>query len=149
MTVMIGGIDNSLATRVASKTVTFTGASTLGLAGTNTTWFTVQGGLVVVEYLAGRVTTNTSVSGAATITLGVTGSTSLFIGATTASGLVTTAEIWETTTPTANGIAAAAALKGIIIDQNIISAVAAFNITGGVIEMNCIWRPLTPGATLA
>lgn len=149
MPVIVGGIDNSIATRCATKTVTFTGASTLGLAGTNTTWFTVVGGLVVVEYLAGRVTTNTTVSGAATITLGVTGNTSLFIGATTASGLVTTAEIWESTTPTANGIAAAAALKGIIIDQNILSAVAAFNITAGVIEMNCIWRPLTPGATLA
>jgi hypothetical protein len=149
MPVVVGGIDNSIGQRVATKTVTFTGASTLGLAGTNTTWFTVTGGLVVVQYLAGRVTTNTAVGGAATITLGITGSTALFIGATTASGLVTTAEIWESTTPTANGIAAAAALKDIIIDQNIISAVAAFNITAGVIEMNCVWRPLTPGAVLA
>ena len=133
--------------RVASKTVTFTGASGLGQSATNTTWFTVTG-LILVEFIAGRVTTNLTVSAGATITLGVTGSTSLFIAATAGSTLLTSAEIWASTTATAAGIAIPAALKAVAIDANILSAVAVNNITAGVIEMNLIWRPLTPGATV-
>lgn len=134
--------------RLATKTVTFTGASTLGLSGTSTTWFTVAGGLVLIEDIAGRVTTSLTVSAGATITLGVAGSTSLFIGATAGSALLTSAEIWASTTPTAAGIALPATDKAIVIDANIVSAVAVNNITAGVIELNVSWHPLTPGATL-
>ena len=48
---------------LSSKTVTFTGASGLGQSGTNTVWFTAAGGLIVIEHIAGRVTT--SLTGAA------------------------------------------------------------------------------------
>lgn len=134
--------------RLARTTVTFDGTSGKGLHGTNTTWFTVTGGLVRVIAIAGRVTTN--VTGASsTATLGVTGSTSLFIGATTGTALLTSAEIWVSTTPTTAGLALPGAVQNIVIDANILSAMHATNdITGGVIEMNCIWSPITPGATL-
>lgn len=133
---------------LSTKTVTFTGASGLGLNGSNTVWFTVSGGLVLIEYIGGRATT--SLTGAtATLTLGVVGSTSLFIGATTATTLTTSAEIWVSTTATAAGIAVPAANKGILIDANVVSLIGTANITAGVLELNCIWRPFTPGATLS
>lgn len=145
--VTAGTLGNS-SPRTASKTVTFTGASGVGLHATNTVWFTVTGGLIIIDYIAGRVTTNLT-GASATATLGVVGSTSLFVAATTATTLTTAAEIFASTTATAAGLAAPAATKGIIIDANIVSAMHATNdITGGVLEMNVIWRPLTPGATL-
>ena len=143
-----GTLGNGIS-RSASKTVTFTGGSGLGLSGTNTAWFTVTGGLVLIERISGRVTTSLTVAAGATATLGVTGSTALFIAATLGSALLTSAEIWMSTTPTAAGLAAPAACKDIVIDANVLSAIATNDITGGVIEMNVIWRPLTPGAVLA
>ncbi len=135
--------------RVVSKTITFTGASGLGLHGTATTAFTLAGGFVLVEYIAGRVTTNLA-GATATVTLGITGSTTLFIGTTTATAMLTSAEVWATTTPTAAGIAAPAADKGIIINGSVLvsSTHVSADVTSGVLEINCIWRPLTPGATL-
>ena len=133
--------------RFAQKSVTFTGASGLGLAATNTVWFTVSGGAVIVRFIAGRVTTNLA-GATATLTLGVVGSTSLFIGATTATTLITTADLWVSTTATAAGIALPAATKDILIDANIVSAVATQDITSGVLVLDCVWEPMVDGATL-
>ena len=140
--------DPSAQSRLLRKTVTFTGASGLGQSGSNTVWFTQSGGLVVVDEIAGRVTTNLA-GATATITLGIVGSTGLFVAATTATLLVTTAAIWVSTTPTDAGLALPAAVKQIVINANIVSAVAVADITSGVLEMNVRWHPLTPGAALA
>lgn len=134
--------------RLSSKTVTFTGASGLGASATNTVWFTQSGGLILVKYIAGRCTT--TLTGAnATLTLGVIGSTALFIAATTATTLIAgTSDIWVSTTATLGGIVETASDVSEVINGNIVSAVATANITGGVLELNVIWVPLTPGATL-
>lgn len=134
--------------RVTSTTVTFTGASGLGLHGTSTTIFTVTGA-VLIEYIAGRVTTNLT-GASATVTLGTTNKTTVFIGTTTATGLVTTAENWVSTTPTQGAIAVPTACQNTVVSENVIlsSTHASADVTGGVIEINAIWRPLTPGATL-
>ena len=134
--------------RVASKTITFTGASTLGLHGTATTCFTVTG-LILVEFIGGRVTTNLE-GATATLTLGVTSATTLFIGTTTATDLLTTAANWVSTTPTAGGLALPAAMQAIATNANVLcsSTHVSADVTAGVLEINMIWRPLTPGATV-
>ena len=127
---------------LATKTVTFTGAATLGGAASNTTWFTVTGE-VLVEYIVGWcVGTLGEAAPTATITLGITGSTSLFIAATNSTGL-TTGLFWVSATPTANGIAVPAALKGIAITDNILSACATQNTNSGSLRIDCWWRPLS------
>ncbi len=145
----VGITDPNAGPRFAQFTVTFTGASGLGLHGTNTTAFTVSGGFVLIRWIAGRVTTNLA-GATATLTLGVTGSAAGFIGTTTATGLLTTAEIWMSATPTANLLAVPAANKDIVIDQNILiaSTHVSADITSGVLVIECVWEPLTAGATL-
>ena len=139
------GVNESKVERT-TKTITFTGAAGAGEVGTVSV-FTISGGIIVVEEIAGRVTTNLT-GATATVALGVTGQTSLFIGATTATGLVTTAALWASTAPTAGGIALPAATKQELIDANVIITVATANVTGGVLEIDVVWRPLTAGATL-
>ncbi len=143
----------SILGKTVSKTVTWTGASGLGLNGTTTTWFTVSGGLVVIEEISGRVTTDHTVSNAlATIKLGAVGSDALFIALTVAlnvTGLLTATPIWMSTTPTAGGLLKPAITQNTIISGNIITTIGGTgNITGGVLEINTKWHPLTPGATL-
>ena len=135
--------------RLATKTITFTGADSLGLHGTATTCFTITGGVVVIEYICGRVTTNLA-GASATITLGTTQQTTKFIGTTTATTLVTTAELWLSTTATAGSLAFPAADVNIAVDENIIlsSTHASADVTSGVLEIDVRWLPLTPTATL-
>ncbi len=135
--------------RVLTKTTTFTGASGLGLHGTGTTIATLAGGQVEIIRISGRVTTNlTGASG--TLTLGVTGSLALFIGSTVATTLLTTAANWVSSTATAGGLVYPALCKDVLINASVImqSADGAADVTGGVMEINIIWRPATPGATL-
>ena len=134
--------------RVASKTITFTGAANLGLHATATTCFTVTG-LIVVEFIGGRTTTNLT-GASATLTLGTTNQTTKFIGTTTATTMVTTAELWLSTTATQGSLALPAAMLNIAVDENIIcsSTHASADVASGVLEIDMIWRPLTPGATV-
>lgn len=148
-----GTIGNGLS-RTLSKTVTWTGASGLGANGSTTTWFTQAGGLVVVEEIAGRVTTNHTVSNAlATLKLGVVGSDALFIALTVVlnvTGLLTTTPIWISTTPTAGGLLKPSITQATVISGNVITTVGGTgDVTGGVLEINVKWHPLTPGATLS
>lgn len=125
-----------------TNSVTFTGAATLGGAASNTTWFTVTGE-VLIEYIAGWcVGTLGEAAPTATITLGVTGNTALFIAATNSTAL-TTGLFWVSATPTANGIAVPAALKGIAITDNILSACATQNTNSGTLRVDCWWRALS------
>lgn len=146
-------LDKPVTGSLASKTITWDGSSGLGLNGTTTTIFTVSGGEVEILRIAGRVTTNHTVSNAlATIKLGVVGSDALFIALTVVlnvTGLLTSTPIWMSTTPTAGGLLIPAIAQGTAISGNVITTIGGTgNVTGGVLEINCLWRPLTSGATL-
>jgi hypothetical protein len=130
------------------KTVTLTGAAGLGALGTPTIALFTVTGMNSVALIVGRCTTSLTSAGGGTLILGVTGSTSLFIGVTTGTALTTTNNIWMTTTPTANGLAAPAAVKDITITQNIIATVATADITAGVLEFDVYYLPLSPGASI-
>jgi len=134
------------ALKFTRKTLTFTGAAGLGATGA-VPLFTITG-LVNVSLIVGRCTTSLTSAGGGTLALGVTGATTLFIAATTGTALTTTDKIWASATPQANGIAAPAALKDIVIGQDIIGTVAVANITGGVLEIDCYYLPLSAGAGL-
>ena len=133
----------------ASKTVTFTGASTLGLAGTNTTWFTVTGTVLIV-YLVPVCTVDLGEAApTATITLGVTDNTAFFNAATNSVD-IDAGDLWFDATPTeVNALAVPAGFKEVaIIDDDIVSACATQNTNAGAIRLDCYWLPLSPGATL-
>ena len=128
--------------RPATKTITFTGASTLGLVNTNTTFFTVTGE-VVVRYIVPFCTTSlTESGGAASISLGVTSSTALFIASSLVADIDAN-EFWVSTTPTANGIALPATVKEIVITDNILTAHINNTTSGGVLRIDVYWRPLS------
>jgi hypothetical protein len=128
--------------RKVSKSVTFTGAANLGAVGA-VPIFTVTGEVQIVALIPFCTTLLTEAGATATLALGVTGSTSLFIAATNAVDIDAN-EFWVDTAPDPNGIALPAALKDIVITDNIIGTVAAQNVTAGVIRFDCIWRPLSP-----
>ncbi len=144
------GSFGSTLSKTATKTVTWTGASGLGANATTTSIFTVAGGLVVIEEVSGRVTTNHTVSNVlATLKLGVVGSDALFIPLTVGNTLLTTAPIWMSTTATAGGLLKPAPTVNTVVAANVITTVGGTgDITGGVMELNCKWHALTPGATL-
>ena len=131
--------------RVARKTITFDSGSGTGATGA-APLFTVTGE-VLVSQVVGYCTTNLAGS-SATLALGVTGSTSLFIGATTATD-IDADEFWVSTTPTANGIALPAAVKDIIVTENIIGTVATAAISGGVMEFTVCWRKISSDGNVA
>lgn len=136
--------------RRTSFTKTYANTAGNGAIGA-VTLFTVTGE-VLIAYLTAFCTT--SLTGAtATITLGVTGKatvaqTPLFIAATTATG-ITSGLFWVDTAPDANGIAVPAALKDIVITDNILNDVAVADLTGGVIRYDCYWLPLSSDGLVA
>ena len=132
----------------ATKTVTFTGAANLGQAGTNTTLFTVTGeGLV--EKLVPFCTVNlTEAVAGAILSLGVTGNLQLFV-ANTNSVDIDANEFWTQAAPAAvGGIALPAALKDIVITDNVLAAATVQNTNGGAIRWDVWWRPLSANAKL-
>ena len=144
----VAGTPGSGLPRIATKTLTFTGASTLGLHGTSSTIFTVTG-LILVEFICARATTNLT-GATATITFGTTSKTTLFLGTTTVTNLVTTTEIWANATPVQGGVVLPATMINTVIDENVIipSTHVSADVTAGVLEIDMIWRPLTRTATV-
>lgn len=133
--------------RFATKTLTFTGASGFGQAGTNATLFTVTGD-VLVRLISTFCTTNLGEAAAtATVALGVVNNTGLFIAATNSVD-IDSGEFWVSTTPTANGIAAPAATKDVLVTQNIVVGCAAQNTNAGVLRADVWWRPLSSDGNL-
>ena len=133
--------------RFASKTITFTGASALGLAGTNVPIFTVVGEVLITELSVFCSTDLTEASATATVSLGITNNTTLFIGATN-STLIDSGEFWVSTTPTADGILLPAAMQKVVITQNVVIAPATQDTDGGVLRVDCFWRPLSADGLL-
>lgn len=131
----------------STVSVTFTGAANLGAVGA-VPLFTVTGEVLVAYLVPFCTTLLTQALATATLALGVTGSTSLFIAATTAIDIDAN-EFWIDTTPDANGIALPAALKDIIITDNIIGTVAAQAVDSGVLRFDCWWLPLSSDGLVA
>lgn len=128
--------------RRATKAITFTGASTLGLVNTNTTFFTVTGEVEIYRIVPFCTTSLTESGGAASISLGVTSSTALFIASSLVADIDAN-EFWVSTTPTANGIALPAAVKEVVITDNILTAHINNTTSGGVLRIDTYWRPLS------
>ena len=129
-------------TRHASKTLTFNGTTIGDVA--SETLFTVTGEV----WIAGIVAyCSTLLTGSGTLALGVTGSTALFIAATTATD-IDAGEFWVDATPDANGVAIPAALKDIVITDNILATTASDTITAGVIRFDVFWFPVSDDGNL-
>ena len=123
----------------ATKTVTFTGAAGLGAIGT-VSYFTVTGQVLIV-YIVGFCTTDL-VGATGTLVLGVPGRSNLFIASTLGTD-IDADEFWIDATPDAAGIALPAAMKEIVLTENIIITVAVADITAGVLRVDAYWMPLS------
>ena len=131
------------------KTITFTGAAGFGAPGTAVALFTVTGEVLVVALVPFCTTNLLEAAPTATVALGVTGSTALFIAATN-SVEIDANEFWVDTTPDANGIALPAALKDIVITDNVVLTPATQNTNAGVIRFDLVYIPLsTDGSVVA
>lgn len=132
----------------ATKTMTFAGGTVndpgdFDGTGNPATLFTVTG--TVFVKLFGRCTTGLA-GATATLIVGTALSTSALIASTTATNLVAN-EIWHDATPDA-GVELSSVLTEKIVNQNIIQTVGTANITSGVIQYVCLWRPLSEGSSL-
>ena len=128
-------------TRFTTKTATFTGAAGAGAVGT-VALFTVTGEVNIIAIIPFCTTLLTEAGATATISLGVTSSGALFIANTNAVDIDAN-EFWVDSTPDANGIAVPAALKDIIVTDNIIATVGTQNVNAGVIRFDVVWEPLS------
>jgi hypothetical protein len=138
---------NGQINRTVSKTLTFTGAANLGQIGA-VPLFTVTGEVRIIT-LVPFCTVNLTSAGGGNLALGITGSTSLFVAATVATA-IDAGEFWVDTTPDPNGIALPAALKDIIITDNIIGTVDTGDVTAGAIRFDVLYQPLsTDGLVVA
>lgn len=132
-----------------SKIITYTaGGGEPGANGVETDLFIVTGAVIVVA-ISGYVTTNlTESAGTPTLSLGVNNDVAIFIAATTATAL-NAGELWVDNAPDANVIALPAALKDILIEENISCTVAGSNnISGGVIDFTVHWVPASADGQL-
>jgi hypothetical protein len=127
------------------KTITFTGAASLGAVGTVPLW-TVTGRILLVDF-SSFCTTLLTTTGAATLAAGVTGTTGGLVAATTATDIDAN-EWWVDTAPDTGLVALPAACKDTLISTNIFLTVAAFDISTGVMEFYCHYIPLSSGAGL-
>ncbi len=131
----------------ASKSVTFTGAATLGAVGP-VPLFTVTGEVIVERIVPFCTADLTEALATSTLALGVTSSTALFIAAT-ATLDINANTFWIDTAPDPYGIALPAALKDIIITDNIIGTVATQATNGGTLRVDVWWKPLSADGNIA
>lgn len=127
--------------RFDTKTLTFTGAAGLGAVGA-VPLFTVTGEVLIKALVPFCTALLAEAAPTATLALGVTGATALFIAATNAVD-IDADEFWVDATPDANGVALPAALKDVVITDNIIGTVGAQAISSGAIRFGVYWQPLS------
>lgn len=121
----------------AVKTKTYTGAANLGATGASTL-FTVTGMVRVKLYARCK----TSMTGAlATDSIGTATTVAGLIALTTMTNLAAN-ENWNDATPDAS-VEADTVSPVKVVNENIIETVATANITGGVIEYNLLWQPVS------
>jgi len=127
-----------------SKTITFAGGTTNAIGdfdgtGNPVTLFTVTG-TVSMRILA---KCTTSLEGAtATLRVGTALANTGLIASTTATDIDVN-EIWHDATPDSS-VEATTVLAERIVSQDVIATVGTANITSGVIDFVCIWKPLSP-----
>lgn len=125
----------------AIKTLVFTGAAGLGAVGA-VPLFTVTGE-VLISVIVPFCTVNLGEAApGATLALGVVGATTLLIAATIVLDIDAN-EFWVDTTPDANGVAVPAALKDIVITDNIIGTAAVADVNAGAIRFTVYWVPVS------
>lgn len=126
----------------ARKSITFNG-TTVGAVGANSL-FSVTG-TVIIEKIIPRVTANLTSGGAATVALGVDLNGQFFIAPTVYSAMVNN-DIWlSDTSQTNTGAELTNGVKDHVTgDRNIIIDVAGAAVTGGSIDVDVFWRPVSP-----
>jgi len=130
------------------KTMTFDGATANDPGdesgtGNPATLFTVTGDVIMKVFGICK----TSLAGAtATLEVGVSGNTAVYIAQTTATDIDIN-EIWHDATPDAT-IEDSSVATGFIVSngQDVIQTVGTANITAGVIDYYCFWRPMSADA---
>lgn len=129
----------------ARKTMTLAGGTTndpgdYNGTGNPATLFTVTGDVLLTIFAV----CNTDLAGAsATISVGATGNTAAIIPVTTATD-IDDGDVWVDTVPGV-GVQAlpSASIFAVNDGADIIQTVATADITAGVIEYYCLWRPLS------
>jgi hypothetical protein len=119
------------------KTVTFTGAASLGAIGT-IPLYTVTG--IVVCRIIGLCSTDL-VGATATLEAGVVGNTPGLIAQTTATNIVA-GKFWRSATPDV-GLLASSNIPEMIVGKSIQLTVATAAITAGVLKFMLSWYPVS------
>jgi hypothetical protein len=132
----------------ARKTITYANPGT-GANGTETDIFTLTGEVIVLALFPYCTTNLGESAGTPELALGVNNDTDLFIASTVATA-IDADDFWVDATPTeVGGVALPAALKDIIITDNISCLVGGTNhIDAGVIEYTVFWLPISPDGNL-
>lgn len=115
-----------------------------GGTGDPRTLFTVTG-LVAVK-VVGLCTVDLVSAGGGTLEVGTALSTAGLIAQTTATNIDAN-EIWHDATPDAS-IEASSVMAEKLVFQNIIETVGTADITAGNVYYVCLWRAISPGATV-
>jgi len=127
--------------RKATKSVTFDGSAGGGAVG-SVSYFTVTGEVLVCFIVPFCTASLTEAAATATIKLGVPGQSSLFVPTTNAVEIDIN-EFWLDASPSVGGQALAAENKDTAISANIELTVAAQNVNGGTLRIDCFWYPLS------
>lgn len=125
------------------KTITFTGASGLGLVNTDVVAATITG-RVLMQELGIFCSADLTESGGATLSLGTDAAAASMIAATT----VTTMDAGEHWNDTSIIFGVAAVLKDLAISSNLLMEVLTGTVTGGVLEVSILWSPLSLGGNI-
>lgn len=137
----------SAAPTLTRKTLELTGAANLGeFANPNIPLFTVTGRVLMVS-IAPFCTESLASAGGGTLALGVTGNTAAMIAATTATD-IDSGDVWVDATPAVGAESLPAALGPVLVSANIVGTVGTADITDGTIEFDCLWLPMSAGASL-
>jgi hypothetical protein len=142
-------VESSETYRVATSVPTAFDGGTTNARGDNggtgdpRTLFTVSG-LVAVK-IVGLCTVNLA-GAAATLEVGTALSTAGLIAQTTATDIDAN-EIWHDATPDAS-VEASSVMAEKLVFQNIIETVGTADITAGNVYYVCLWRPISPNATV-
>lgn len=109
------------------------------------TMFAVTG--TVLAQVFGVCQTDMNSLGAATIEVGISGNTAALIAQTTATDL-DQYETWQDATPEANPGAVNLTGRTFVLTNgaDVILTIATADLTAGVIDLYCLWTPLSAGA---
>lgn len=119
-------------------------AGTTGATGAHTL-FTVTGNVLVSVFAV--IDTTLASGGAATIEMGVTGNTAALVAQSLATSLAD-GEIWVDGTLTRVGVGAVPAMQVLNDGNDIILTVGTTTVTGGAMDIYCLWRPLSADANI-